>query len=274
MAAASGKNRLFEVEEVLETRKKGKKIYCLVSWKGYSREECSWEPFENLNSAAKRAVRDPRSIVADKDLEHFTTQVLHVLREPLMASIKKPGTNNRKTARLFLPRRHVWAALFQGAPKMPGGALELGAATFTLPFFQSDWNVYRNEMGDEARIQFPIRVFVRRHITRPLLKNVVPGSQSTRVDFPAVFKANFHFTVSSSKGSTVVAPNVLQDLLAAATAPAPPAADLGAPIQMQADTAPALSPGPHSPGTLGEGSPLLSPLALLGAAMDEPHPLE
>eukprot|EP00048_Salpingoeca_helianthica_P012695 m.186236 g.186236 ORF g.186236 m.186236 type:complete len:117 (-) comp15408_c0_seq5:624-974(-) len=92
-----------------------------------------------------RAVRDPRSIVADKDLEHFTTQVLHVLREPLMASIKKPGTNNRKTARLFLPRRHVWAALFQGAPKMPGGALELGAATFTLPFFQSDWNVYRNE---------------------------------------------------------------------------------------------------------------------------------
>ncbi|KNE88802.1 hypothetical protein PSTG_17762, partial [Puccinia striiformis f. sp. tritici PST-78] len=40
----------WEVEEILDGRKKGKKTEFLVSWKGFGPEEDSWEPEQNLQN--------------------------------------------------------------------------------------------------------------------------------------------------------------------------------------------------------------------------------
>jgi hypothetical protein len=47
----------WEVEEILDCRKRGKKIQYLVSWKGYGPEENSWEKEDNLDNCRK-AVAD------------------------------------------------------------------------------------------------------------------------------------------------------------------------------------------------------------------------
>lgn len=39
----------FVVEAILDKRKKGGKVEYLIKWKGYPREESTWEPQENLN---------------------------------------------------------------------------------------------------------------------------------------------------------------------------------------------------------------------------------
>ena len=41
----------FEVNDIIDKRKRGSKIEYLVSWKGYGPEEDSWEPAENLGNA-------------------------------------------------------------------------------------------------------------------------------------------------------------------------------------------------------------------------------
>ena len=41
----------YEVSEILREKKKGKTTYFLIHWEGYSPEEDTWEPKENLGKA-------------------------------------------------------------------------------------------------------------------------------------------------------------------------------------------------------------------------------
>ena len=45
----------YEVEQILDSRKRRGKLQFLVKWKGYTDEHNSWEPFENLENAPKVA---------------------------------------------------------------------------------------------------------------------------------------------------------------------------------------------------------------------------
>ena len=47
----------WEVEEVLDCRRRGKKLEYLVSWKGYGKGDNSWEPEAHLNNC-KRIVKE------------------------------------------------------------------------------------------------------------------------------------------------------------------------------------------------------------------------
>ncbi|EAX85594.1 hypothetical protein TVAG_181630 [Trichomonas vaginalis G3] len=52
---ASG-GEVYEVQEIIDERKSGSKTLYLVLWKGYSREEATWEPISNLGNA-KEAIK-------------------------------------------------------------------------------------------------------------------------------------------------------------------------------------------------------------------------
>jgi hypothetical protein len=41
----------YEVEQVLDQRKRGRGIQYLIKWKGYGHEENTWEPASNLSHA-------------------------------------------------------------------------------------------------------------------------------------------------------------------------------------------------------------------------------
>ena len=47
----------YEVERIIDSRYKGKRLEYLVHWKGWSETDCTWEPVSNLGNTA-RAVRD------------------------------------------------------------------------------------------------------------------------------------------------------------------------------------------------------------------------
>lgn len=47
----------YEVEEILSSRCRRKKIEYLVSWKGYPNEETSWQPSRNLANAKEEIVK-------------------------------------------------------------------------------------------------------------------------------------------------------------------------------------------------------------------------
>ena len=43
-------SQVYEVENVIDKRQKGRRVEYLVKWKGYSLEECTWEPLKNLQN--------------------------------------------------------------------------------------------------------------------------------------------------------------------------------------------------------------------------------
>ena len=47
----------FEVETIIDSRWKGRRLEYLVHWKGYSDEDCTWEPKGNLDNASE-AIKD------------------------------------------------------------------------------------------------------------------------------------------------------------------------------------------------------------------------
>jgi hypothetical protein len=50
----------FEVEDILDSRKRGNKWQFLVSWKGYPADQNSWEPEENIMNC-QHLIRDHKS---------------------------------------------------------------------------------------------------------------------------------------------------------------------------------------------------------------------
>jgi hypothetical protein len=41
---------VYEVEKIIEKRKKGRSIQYLVKWKGYDEDQNTWEPVKNLQN--------------------------------------------------------------------------------------------------------------------------------------------------------------------------------------------------------------------------------
>ena len=65
---------VYEVEEILDVKyekraknSKKQKMY-LIKWKGYSMEDCTWEPTQNLSCGALLYEFDKRKMVADHRL--------------------------------------------------------------------------------------------------------------------------------------------------------------------------------------------------------------
>ena len=52
-----GKEDKYEVEEIVDSRKRGRNLEYKVKWKGYGPHEMTWEPLSNLNNA-KEAIQD------------------------------------------------------------------------------------------------------------------------------------------------------------------------------------------------------------------------
>jgi hypothetical protein len=49
---------VWEVEEILSSRTRNKKVQYLVKWKGYSPDDNTWEPYDNLLGGAEEAVKN------------------------------------------------------------------------------------------------------------------------------------------------------------------------------------------------------------------------
>ena len=49
---------VWEVEEILSSRTRNKKVQYLVKWKGYSPDDNTWEPYDNLLGGAEEVVKD------------------------------------------------------------------------------------------------------------------------------------------------------------------------------------------------------------------------
>lgn len=47
---ADKEESIFEVESIIDKKKVGTKLMYLVKWEGYSKEESTWEPVENLEN--------------------------------------------------------------------------------------------------------------------------------------------------------------------------------------------------------------------------------
>ena len=58
-ALVVGGDKEFEIEEVLDAKRVGRRLWYLVRWKGYNASEDSWEPIGNLGNA-KEAIEDFR----------------------------------------------------------------------------------------------------------------------------------------------------------------------------------------------------------------------
>jgi hypothetical protein len=66
----------WEIEAVLNKRTRGRKIYYLVSWKGYPMEEASWEPEDHLANA-KQIIAEFEEREQQRNMKH---QVLRFRR--------------------------------------------------------------------------------------------------------------------------------------------------------------------------------------------------
>ena len=57
---------IFEVDSILDYKKRGKRNYYLVHWKGYPHTEDSWEPETNLNNCSNLIQQFQKSLGKSK----------------------------------------------------------------------------------------------------------------------------------------------------------------------------------------------------------------
>ena len=49
---------IWEIEEVLSSRTRYRKVQYLIKWKGYNPDDNTWEPYDNLLGGAVQSVKD------------------------------------------------------------------------------------------------------------------------------------------------------------------------------------------------------------------------
>jgi hypothetical protein len=107
------------VEEILDCRKRVKKIQYLVSWKGYGLEDNSWEKEDNLDNCRK-AVADFNSRHPDAATKHQRRkQQKQGLAFSLRGFLTRPG--GRMHSRIRGGKFSLFSKKEEGAGELEGG---------------------------------------------------------------------------------------------------------------------------------------------------------
>ena len=83
-------NKYYDVEKIVAKKKLGRKVYYLVKWQNYPIEDCTWEPFSNLQNV-KYMVES-----FNEDYPGSVDEKMFNMFEQKISSIKKKSKSNKK----------------------------------------------------------------------------------------------------------------------------------------------------------------------------------
>ncbi|XP_019857340.1 PREDICTED: uncharacterized protein LOC109585644 isoform X2 [Amphimedon queenslandica] len=153
LVVSGNETDVYEVERLIDKKvKKGHVVY-LVLWKGYSKEEATWVPAEDITATAIRLYHDPdpcRRVLMDD---------ISTLRSSLQFSLKSGILRRRKISIPF--HRHTFNYLFNDkgeAVKCKPGKLYV-RADFPSQYFEDSFFNFYNKFGEGCCVEFPIYMY-------------------------------------------------------------------------------------------------------------------
>ncbi|XP_019858046.1 PREDICTED: uncharacterized protein LOC105314460 [Amphimedon queenslandica] len=144
---------VYEVERLIEQRMIKGKVYYLVLWKNYSKEEATWEPESEITEAAVRLYHEPQPPI--RAILDAVSSFSLVLQNNL-----KAGLLRRRSMSLEFPR-YVFNFLFNNkgnhTSNRPGCLYQ--RCDFSAEYFCNGHFEYYNKFGEGCFVSFPIYMY-------------------------------------------------------------------------------------------------------------------
>ncbi|XP_028394783.1 uncharacterized protein LOC114518939 isoform X2 [Dendronephthya gigantea] len=140
----------YEIERVISRRVRRGKIEYYVKWKGFSSLENTWEPRQNLNSAAISAFENPTP----------STEAIELGKDALACGLLEQ-LKSRSTLPTVITFRHdVLNYFFNGKGKTSNerGSILLNKEDFRRCCFPDNWDRVVDSIGDGVKIDFPVKL--------------------------------------------------------------------------------------------------------------------